>query len=124
MRIQELLNDDDLYELCVLMNEMMWTALMAYSLPRDVHEGYRIQGIRRPARKVIRPPMVPVKPFPRPKPLYPQKTKVSPAQRMATIPKIDPLMGFNARLDNQNVFPEVTDKEVEIEMKGRPKFRR
>lgn len=115
MRIQELLSDDDLYELCVLMNEMMWQALMASSLPRDVQEGYRSQGIRRPARTVVRPPIVPVKPFPRPKPLYPKRTKVSPAQRMATNPKIDPLMGFNARLDNLNIFPEVTDKDIEIE---------
>lgn len=121
MKIKELLSDDELYELCVLMNEIMWQALMANSLPRDVQEGYRSLVIRRPARRVpvriapSKPPMVPIKPFPKPKPLYPVRTKISSAQRLATNPNIDPLNGFNARLDNHNLFPELSDKNFRLQ---------
>ena len=117
MRIQELLTDDDLYELALLLNEVIWQALMAQSMPDDVKEGYRRPIIRTPIRAVLRSPGVPKRTLPRPKPLYPERTKVSQAQHMATNPKIDPLKGYNARLDNTNVFPVITDKEAEIERK-------
>ena len=38
-------------------------------------------------------------------------------QCLKTNPKIDPLKGYNARLDNTNVFPEFTDTEREIAKK-------
>ena len=117
MRIKELLTDDDLYELALLLNEVIWQALMAQSMPDEVKEGYRRPVVRRPIRAVVRSSSVPRRPIPRPKPLYPERAKVSPAQRLATNPKIDPLKGFNARLDNTNVWPVITDKEAEIERK-------
>ena len=103
MKIQELLSDDELYELTLMMTEIIWQSLMAHSIS-DVNEAYR-PVMRRSFRPVTRPAVtqrtrVPVKPFPKPKPLYPERTQISQAQRLKTNPKIDPLKGYNARLDN------------------------
>lgn len=123
MKIQELLSDDELYELTLMMTEIIWQSLMAHSIS-DVNEAYRpshhrsFRPVRRPVNSAVtQRPRVPVKPFPKPKPLYPERTQVSQTQRLKTNPKIDPLKGYNARLDNTNVFPEITDAEKEIERK-------
>ena len=113
MKIQEILSENDLYELTLMMTEIIWQSLMANAINNELDERYR-PGMRRTVRAVRRPPMLPVKPFPRPKPLYPERTQVSQTQRMKTNPKIDPLKGYNARLDNTNVFPEFTDAEKKI----------
>ena len=112
MKIQELLSDNDLYELTLMMTEIIWQSLMANAINNELDERYR--PVRRTLRAVRRPPMVPVKAFPKPKPLYPERTQVSQAQRLKTNPKIDPVKGYNARLDNTNVFPEFTDAEKKI----------
>lgn len=91
MRIQELLSNDEFYELCVLLTETIWETLIAHYPLGDIQEGYRRMAFQRPVRKVVRPPMVPKRPFPKPKPLYPERAKISQAQRMAVNPKIDPL---------------------------------
>lgn len=125
MKIYELLRDDDLYQLC---------QLMANTLPRDIQEGSRRPITRSPripvrkkaVRRAVKPslPKVPVKPFPRPKPLYPERTQLSPGQKLATNPKIDPLMGFNARLDDVNVWPELNDTDKQLAGIARPYHKR
>jgi hypothetical protein len=55
---------------------------------------------------------VPVKPFPI-RPELKAKQPASPPSK--SNPKVDPLKGFNAQLDNRNVFPLISKKDFEIE---------
>ena len=125
MRIQELLSDDELYELSLLMVEVIWQALMAQSIPKDVKEGVWRQSVRRVApRPIIRPVasaryVARPKPLPKPKPLYakPQPVKkpaISPSQTSGINPKIDFMKGPNFKLDNFNPIPPMTDQSRKI----------
>jgi hypothetical protein len=121
MKIRELLkdNDNDLYELWLLLTDGIWDVLMADS---DVKEGIyypRKTMIRAntpvrkvgPARAMIRKPLVPVR-----KVVKPAKPVTRPVQKQPTgkvavkDPKVDVTKGPNFKLDAMNVFPEVSDK--------------
>ena len=130
MRINELLDDKKLLDLWALVNITIWERLTNKDTTDDIAEGYayRRQAPRRrivmparigPARAIIRRPLtpkVPVKPFPTRPELNPVK---KPALSVKTNPKTYPLKGHNARLDQYNVFPEFSDKDIAIEMRSR-----
>jgi hypothetical protein len=75
----------------------------------------------RPARTINRKPtphIVPVKPFPtRPELKTAKNSMSSKSQTTGTNPKVDPLKGYIAKLDNRNVFPLISKKDIEIERK-------
>jgi hypothetical protein len=119
MKIKELLNDNDLYELWLLLTDGLWDVLMADS---DVKEGIsypRKTMIRAntpvrkvgPARAMIRKPLVPVR-----KVVKTAKSVNRPVQKQPISkvglndPKVDVTKGPNFKLDAMNVFPEVSDK--------------
>jgi hypothetical protein len=115
MKIKELLNDNDLYELWLLLTDGIWDVLMADS---DVKEGIyypRKTMIRAntpvrkvgPARAMIRKPLVPVR-----KVVKTAKPFTRPVQKQPAIkdPKVDVTKGPNFKLDSMNVFPEFSDK--------------
>jgi len=135
MRINELLDDRQLFDLWALVNITIWERLTNNDTTDDIDEGY---AYKRPAprrrlaiptrmglaRAIIRrpsPPKVPVKPFPTRPELNPVK---KPALPVKTNSKVDLLKGNNAKLDATNVFPEFNDKDIEIEMRKRPNGRR
>ncbi len=130
MRIQELLDDDQLYEIWLLLSDVIWEALIANYSNIDVAEGYRyrrpVNGRRsvmpaktRQAKSHNRnpPSIVPVKPFPI-RPELKAKQPASPPSK--SNPKVDPLKGFNAQLDNRNITPLLSKRDIEIEMRNRP----
>ena len=137
MKIKELLNDDDLYELWLLVTDGIWDVLMDNYSASDVKEGisYPRKTVIRantpvrkvgPARAAIRKQFVPLrKPTVTPKP----KPTVSALQKKP-IPietkqdsKIDVTKGSNFKLDAMNVFPQLTDRDIENEMRNRPNGR-
>jgi hypothetical protein len=126
MRIQELLNDDQLYEIWLLLTDQIWEALIANYSNNEVAEGYLyrrpvLPTRSRPARTINRKPtshIVPVKPFPtRPELKTAKNSMSSKSQTTGTNPKVDPLKGYIAKLDNRNVFPLISKKDIEIERK-------
>ena len=137
MRINELLNDDQLYEIWWLVSDAIWEALVDKYATNDVDEGY---VYRRPfaRRRYAMPtrgglagtfkrkpaPKVPVKPFPiRPEQTPVNKTKISPSQTSGLNPKIDIQNGPDFKLKDRYVMPELSDKDIEIEMKKKPNGR-
>ena len=131
MKIKELLNDDQLYEIWLLLSDVIWEALIANYSNVDVAEGYRY---RRPVngRKAVmpaktrqakshnrKPPsIVPVRPFPiRPELKTAKNSMSSKSQTTGTNSKVDPLKGYIAKLDNRNVFPLISKNDIEIERK-------
>ncbi len=130
MRIQELLNDDDLYEIWLLLTDQIWEALVDNYSSIDVAEGYlyrrpvnrrrAVLPIRnRPVRTINKrptPKVVPVRPFPiRPELKSVKNSMSSKSQTTGTNPKVDPLKGYIAKLDNRNVFPLISKKDIEID---------
>jgi hypothetical protein len=121
MKIKEILNDNQLYEMWLLMTDAVWEALVDNYSANDVYEGYPVRRrmavrpirqvpIQRPPRNLIKKPILaPANPA--------KKPMVSKSQTTGLNPKIDSLKGFNYRLDNTNIFPEITDKEAEIQHK-------
>ena len=64
---------------------------------------------------------MPVKPFPTRPELKTAKNSMSAkSQTTGTNPKVDPLKGYIAKLDNRNVFPLVSEKDIEIEKASFP----
>ncbi len=133
MKIKELLDDDQLYEIWLLLSDVIWEALIANYSNVDVAEGYRyrrpVNGRRavmpaktRQAKSHNRnpPSIVPVKPFPI-RPELKAKQPASPPSK--SNPKVDPLKGFNAQLDNRNITPLLSKRDIEIEMRNRPNGR-
>ena len=133
MKIKELLNDDQLYEIWLLLSDVIWEALIANYSNVDVAEGYRYRrAVNR--RKVVmpaktrqakshnrKPPsMVPIKPF-LIRPELKAKQPASPPSK--SNPKVDPLKGFNAQLDNRNITPLLSKRDIDIEMRNRPNGR-
>jgi hypothetical protein len=119
MKIKELLNDNDLYELWLLLTDGLWDVLMTDS---DIKEGiyYPRKTVIRantpvqkvgPARAMIRKPLVPVR-----KVVKTAKSVNRPVQKQPISkvglndPKVDVTKGPNFKLDAMNVFPEVSDK--------------
>ena len=119
MKIKELLNDNDLYELWLLLTDGLWDVLMAAS---DVKEGisYPRKTVIRantpvrkvgPARAMIRKPVIPIR-----KVVKKAKPVTRPVQKQPISkvglndPKVDVMKGPNFKLDAMNVFPEVSDK--------------
>ena len=137
MRISELLNDDQLYEIWWLVSDAIWEALVDKYVANDIDEGYvyRRPFARRrypmptrsgPARTLKRKPApkVPVKPFPiRPAQTPVNKTKISPSQTSGLNPKIDIQNGPDFKLKDRYVMPELSDKDIEIEMRKKPNGR-
>ena len=138
MKIKELLNDDQLYEIWLLLTDQIWEALIANYSSIDVAEGYlyrrpvsRRRAVlptrSRPARTINKRPtphIVPVKPFPtRPELKSVKNSMSSKSQTTGTNPKVDPLKGYIAKLDNRNVFPLISKKDIEIEIRKRPNGR-
>ena len=128
MKIKELLNDNDLYELWLLLTDGLWDVLMADS---DVKEGIsypRKTMIRAntpvrkvgPARAMIRKPLVPVRKVVKTARAV-QKQPIS--KVAAKDPKVDVTKGSNFKLDSMNVFPEISKKDIEIEIRKRPNGR-
>ena len=130
MRIQELLDDDQLYEIWLLLSDVIWEALIANYSNNEVAEGYRyrrpVNGRRsvmpaktRQAKSHNRnpPSIVPVRPFPI-RPELKAKQPASPPSK--SNPKVDPLKGFNAQLDNRNITPLPSKRDIEIEMRKTP----
>ena len=138
MKIKELLNDEDLYELWLLVTDGIWDVLMDNYSASDMKEGisYPRKTVIRantpvrkagPARSAIRKPFVLVrKPTltPKPKPTVSALQKKPICKVTKQDSKIDPFKGHNARLDQYNVFPELSDKDIEIEMKKKPNGRK
>ena len=130
MKIKELLDDDQLYEIWLLLSDVIWEALIANYSNVDVAEGYRYRKpVRRRAGMPTRqakshnrkpPSIVPVKPFPI-RPELKAKQPASPPSK--SNPKVDPLKGFNAQLDNRNITPLLSKRDIEIEMRIRPNAR-
>ena len=81
----------------------------------------------RPARTINRRPtpnIVPVRPFPiRPELKTAKNSMSAKSQTTGTKPKVDPLKGYIAKLDNRNVFPLISKKDMEIEIRKRPNGR-
>ena len=137
MRIKELLNDDDLYEIWLLLTDRNWDALIDNYSTSDVKEGisYPRKTVIRantpvrkagPARAMIRRPSLPVrKPTLIPKPKLtvsaPQKQPIRQVTKHDS--KIDVTKGPNFKLDSMNVFPQLTDRDIENEMRKRPNGR-
>ena len=127
MKIKELLDDDQLYEIWLLLSDVIWEALIANYSNVDVAEGYRYRKpVRRRAGMPTRqakshnrksPSIVPVKPFPI-RPELKAKQPASPPSK--SNPKVDPLKGFNAQLDNRNITPLLSKRDIEIEMRKTP----
>ena len=134
MKIKELLDDDQLYEIWLLLSDVIWEALIANYSNVDVAEGYRYRRAvnrrkavmptrSRPARTINKRPtphIVPVKPFPT-RPELKAKQPASPPSK--SNPKVDPLKGFNTQLDNRNITPLLSKRDIEIEMRKRPNGR-
>jgi hypothetical protein len=133
MKIKELLDDDQLYEIWLLLSDVIWEALIANYSNVDVAEGYRYRGPVNGRRAVMpaktrqakshnrKPPsIVPVKPFPI-RPELKAKQPASPPSK--SNPKVDPLKGFNAQLDNRNITPLLSKRDIEIAMRNRPNGR-
>jgi hypothetical protein len=133
MKIKELLNDDDLYELWLLVTDGIWDVLMDNYSASDVKEGIsypRKTMIRAntPVRKVgpamaaIRKPLLPVrKPTltPKPKPTRSALQKKPIHKVTKQYSKIDVTKGPNFKLDSMNVFPQLTNKDIENEKRNR-----
>ena len=122
MKIKELLNDNDLYELWLLLTDGLWDVLMADS---DVKEGisYPRKTVIRantpvrkagPARAMIRKPVIPVRKVVKTARAV-QKQPIS--KVAAKDPKVDVTKGPNFKLDSMNVFPLISKKDIEIERK-------
>ena len=133
MKIKELLNDDQLYEIWLLLSDVIWEALIANYSNVYVAEGYRyrrpvngrravMQAKTRQAKSHNRksPSIVPVEPFPI-RPELKAKQPASPPSK--SNPKVDPLKGYIAKLDNRNITPLLSKKDIEIEMRNRPNGR-
>jgi hypothetical protein len=116
MKIKELLNDNDLYELWLLLTDGLWVVLMADS---DVKEGicYPRKTVIRantpvrkvgPARAMIRKPLVPVRKVVKPVTKSVQKQPIGKVG--LNEPKVDVTKGPNFKLDSMNVFPDFSDQ--------------
>ena len=137
MRISELLDDDQLYEIWWLLSDAIWEALVDKYVINEVDEeyAYRRRFAQRKyvmssdhgtARTVKRMPTrkVPLKPFPiRPKQTPLKKSVIAPGQTRSLNPKIDIQNGPGFKLKNRNICPELSDKDIEIEMKKKPNGR-
>jgi len=75
--------------------------------------------IRRPVRRIVNKSPKARLPTIRPDLKAVKQPITSKSQTTGLNPKIDPINGFNFRLNQTNVKPEFTDKEIEIEMKSR-----
>ena len=111
MRIQEILNDDEINELSLLVVDAR-QALMVQAIPNDLDEAYRRQVLRTPVRPVKYVPKP--RPLPKPKPLYskPQPARTSMISRSQTNginPKVDVTKGKGFKLNNFNPIPPMTD---------------
>ena len=131
MKIKELLNDNDLYELWLLLTDGLWDVLMDNYSASDVKEGisYPRKTVIRantpvrkagPARTMIRKPVIPVRKVVKTARAV-QKQPIS--KVAAKDPKVDVTKGPNFKLDSINVFPEISKKDIEIEMRKRPNGR-
>ena len=119
MKIKELLNDNDLYELWLLLTDGLWDVLMADS---DVKEGIyypRKTMIRAntpvrkvgPARAMIRKPVIPIRKVVKTAKPVNRPVQKQPISKVGlNDPKVDVMKGPNFKLDAMNVFPEVSDK--------------
>jgi hypothetical protein len=137
MKIKELLNDEDLYELWLLVTDGIWDVLMDNYSASDVKEeiSYPRKTVIRantpvrivgPARAMIRKQFVPVrKPTltPKPKPTVSALQKKPIRKVTKQDSKIDVTKGPNFKLDAMNVFPQLTDRDIENEMRNRPNGR-
>jgi len=115
MKIKEILNDDQLYEMWLLMTDAIWETLVDHYSASDVYEGYPVRRrmtvrpirrvpIQRPARNLMKRPLTqPAKPV--------KKPMVSKSQTTGLNPKIDPMNGPNFKLDDKNILPKNSDKE-------------
>ena len=123
MKIKELLNDNDLYELWLLLTDGLWDVLMDNYSASDVKEGisYPRKTVIRantpvrkvgPARAMIRKPLVPVRKVVKTARAV-QKQPIS--KVAAKDPKVDVTKGPNFKLDSMNVFPLISKKDIEIE---------
>ena len=119
MKIKELLNDNDLYELWLLLTDGLWDVLMAAS---DVKEGisYPRKTVIRantpvrkvgPARAMIRKPVIPIRKVVKTAKPVNRPVQKQPISKVGlNDPKVDVMKGPNFKLDAMNVFPEVSDK--------------
>ena len=138
MKIKELLNADRLYEIWLLLTDVIWDVLIDSYSTSDVKEGisYPRKTVIRantPVRKagsarvMMRRSSVPVrKPTLTPtllKPAVsaPQKQPIRKVTKQDS--KIDVTKGPNFKLDSMNVFPQLTDRDIENEMRKRPNGR-
>jgi len=131
MKIKELLSDDDLYELWMLVTDSIWDVLMDNYSASDVKEGisYPRKTVIRantpvrkagPARTMIRKPVIPVRKVVK----TARAVQKQPISKVATKdPKVDVTKGPNFKLNSINVFPEISKKDIEIEMRKRPNGR-
>ena len=122
MKIKELLNDNDLYELWLLLTDGLWDVLMDNYSASDVKEGisYPRKSVIRantparkvgPARAMIRKPLVPVRKVVKPAKPITRSVQKQPISKVGlNDPKVDVTKGPNFKLDAMNVFPEVSDK--------------
>ena len=122
MKIKELLNDNDLYELWLLLTDGLWDVLMDNYSASDVKEGisYPRKTVIRantpvrkvgPARAMIRKPVIPIrKVVKKAKPVNRPVQKQPISKVGLNDPKVDVMKGPNFKLDAMNVFPEVSDK--------------
>ena len=131
MKIKELLDDNQLYEIWLLLTDQIWDALIDNYSTGDVKEGisYPRKTVIRantpvrkagPARSARRKPTVPVrKPtlIPKPKPTVSAPQKQPIRQMTKQDSKIDVTKGPNFKLDSMNVFPQLTDRDIELERK-------
>ena len=138
MKIKELLNDEDLYELWLLVTDGIWDVLMDNYSASDVKEGisYPRKTVIRantpvrkagPARAAIRKPLLPVrKPTltPKPKPTVSALQKKPIRKVTKQDSKIDVTKGPNFKLDSMNVFPQLTNRDIENEMRNGTNGRR
>lgn len=125
MKIKELLNDNNLYELGLLMTEVIWQTLVDNYSNNEVTEGYQVSQTHseeKPARTLSRPTQrrpAPhtIKPFYPPKPASIAPKPVTKAPNPLTTgsnPTVDMMKAPNFKLNDRNIKPEFTELDKKI----------
>ena len=95
-------------------------------ITKELLERYRYKH-RPVARKYVAPKIAPRRPAPSPKivvrpaPVINRQSMASTNQTTGLNPKIDLTKGYNFQLNNRNIRPELTDREIEMAMQSRNK---
>ena len=115
MKIKELLNDNNLYELWLVMTDGKWQTLVDNYSNNEVAEGYRYRrplAKRSPARTLSRPTQ---RRPPKPASIAPKPvTKTPNPLTTGSNPTVDMMKAPNFKLNDRNIRPEFTELDKKI----------